>query len=109
MCQPLNSPDLNILDLGFLRAIQSLKYKEASKTIDDLVSGVEKAFNNFSVIKSDHIFLSLQLCMKSVLEEKGDNHYKIKHTSNDALRRRGRLPLQIRCDSQLVQNSLALL
>lgn len=42
MCQPPNSPDLNVLDLGFFRAIQSLKYKEASKTIDELVSGVGK-------------------------------------------------------------------
>ncbi|WCJ29059.1 hypothetical protein M5689_010721 [Euphorbia peplus] len=28
MCQPPNSPDLNILDLGFFNGIQSLQYKE---------------------------------------------------------------------------------
>ena len=29
MCQPTNSPDLNVLDLGFFSAIQSLQYKES--------------------------------------------------------------------------------
>ncbi|GAA0159416.1 hypothetical protein LIER_16193 [Lithospermum erythrorhizon] len=29
VCQPPNSPDLNILDLGFLNAIQSLQHKES--------------------------------------------------------------------------------
>ncbi|XP_039118935.1 uncharacterized protein LOC120255103 [Dioscorea cayenensis subsp. rotundata] len=31
MNQPANSPDLNVLDLGFLSAIQSLQYKESPK------------------------------------------------------------------------------
>lgn len=30
-CQPANSPDLNILDLGFFRAIDSLHHQEANK------------------------------------------------------------------------------
>ncbi|XP_074346321.1 uncharacterized protein LOC141685095 [Apium graveolens] len=79
MCQPNNSPDLNVLDLGFFRAIQSLKYKEASRTIDELIGGVQKAFETFSVTKSDYIFWTLQLCMRSVLEEKCGNKYKIIH------------------------------
>lgn len=36
MCQPANSPDLNILDLGFFSAIQSLQHKESPKTIVNL-------------------------------------------------------------------------
>ncbi|VFR02870.1 unnamed protein product [Cuscuta campestris] len=35
--QPPNSPDLNILDLGFFRAIQSLKEKYAPKNLAELV------------------------------------------------------------------------
>ncbi|WOG82535.1 hypothetical protein DCAR_0101700 [Daucus carota subsp. sativus] len=31
-CQPTNSPDLNVLDLDFFRAIDSLKYQEAPRT-----------------------------------------------------------------------------
>ena len=39
ICQPLNSPDFNILDLGFFRAIQ---YKKDAKTIKDLVPAVQQ-------------------------------------------------------------------
>ncbi|XP_028771268.1 uncharacterized protein LOC114728523 [Neltuma alba] len=38
MNQPPNSPDLNILDLGFFNGIQSLQYKETPKTTDDLIA-----------------------------------------------------------------------
>jgi hypothetical protein len=33
-CQPPNSPDCNVLDLGFFTAIQSLQWREASSNID---------------------------------------------------------------------------
>jgi hypothetical protein len=39
--QPPNSPDMNILDLGFFRAIQSIQYKHA-KTVEDLVPLVQQ-------------------------------------------------------------------
>ena len=44
MCQPPNSRDLNILDLGFFSAIQSLQHKACPKTIEDLVAVVEESF-----------------------------------------------------------------
>ncbi|GAA0172515.1 hypothetical protein LIER_26325 [Lithospermum erythrorhizon] len=37
ICQPPNSPDMNILDLGFFSAIQSLQHKESPRTVDELV------------------------------------------------------------------------
>ncbi|KAL6901930.1 hypothetical protein ACP4OV_004806 [Aristida adscensionis] len=36
-CQPPNSPDLNILDLGFFRAIQAIQYKKSAKQVQDLM------------------------------------------------------------------------
>ena len=39
ICQPPNSPDFNILDLGFFRAIQ---YKKNAKTMQDLVPAVQQ-------------------------------------------------------------------
>jgi hypothetical protein len=39
--QPPNSPDMNILDLGFFRAIQSIQYKKHGKTVEDLVPVVQ--------------------------------------------------------------------
>ncbi|KAJ0089003.1 hypothetical protein Patl1_32304 [Pistacia atlantica] len=56
MCQPANSPDLNVLDLGFFSAIQSLQYKDSPKTVDEVVNAVVKSFEAFSTVKSNHIF-----------------------------------------------------
>ena len=77
MCQPANSPDLNVLDLGFFNAIQSLQYKESLTTVDELVNVVVKSFENFPTVKSNHIFLTLQLCMIEIMKEKGSHKYKI--------------------------------
>ena len=35
-CQPPNSPDLNVLDLGYFNSIQALQHQNAPKTIDDV-------------------------------------------------------------------------
>lgn len=58
-CQPPNSPELNVLDLGFFNAIQSLYYKEAPRNINDLIKSVGKEFDSFSTKKSNYIFLTL--------------------------------------------------
>jgi hypothetical protein len=42
ICQPPNSPDFNILDLGFFRAIQAIQYKKEAKTIEALVLAVKE-------------------------------------------------------------------
>jgi hypothetical protein len=42
ICQPANSPDFNILDLGFFRAIQSIQYKKKANTIQDLILVVQE-------------------------------------------------------------------
>ncbi|KAL6861666.1 hypothetical protein ACP4OV_017366 [Aristida adscensionis] len=42
ICQPPNSPDFNILDLGFFRAIQAIQYKKSAKTIEALIPVVQQ-------------------------------------------------------------------
>lgn len=65
MCQPPNSPDLNILDLGFFRAIQSLRYKKAAKSVTELVSRVEEALEEFpSAMSIVHVRLCSHTCQK---------------------------------------------
>ena len=46
ICQPPNSPDFNILDLGFFRAIQAIQYKKDAKTIEALVPAVKEVICN---------------------------------------------------------------
>lgn len=85
MCQPANSPDLNVLDLGFFSAIQSLRYKVAPKTIDDLVVAVEDAYEAYSPKLLNRIFLTLQSCMLEVMKTQGSNRYKISHMNKERL------------------------
>jgi hypothetical protein len=61
ICQPPNSPDFNILDLGFFRAIQAIQYKKNAKTIEALVPAVQEVICS----NGSHMFqcsLSQQIC-----------------------------------------------
>jgi hypothetical protein len=40
--QPTNSPDFNILDLGFFRAIQAIQYKKNAKTLKDFIPAMHQ-------------------------------------------------------------------
>ncbi|KAK8485570.1 hypothetical protein V6N13_068205 [Hibiscus sabdariffa] len=57
--QPPNSPDLNVLDLGYFRAIQSLQHQESPTTIDELVKVVEKSFDELAPESLNNVFLFL--------------------------------------------------
>ncbi|XP_026458696.1 uncharacterized protein LOC113359240 [Papaver somniferum] len=56
--QPPNSPDFNVLDLGYFRAIQSLQYRYAPSTIDELVQVVQESFENLSSENLNYVFLT---------------------------------------------------
>ncbi|XP_074373603.1 uncharacterized protein LOC141713943 [Apium graveolens] len=104
-CQPPNSPDLNILDLGFFNAIQSLQWKEPAKTVNDLVSAVQKAYDMFPSKKANHIFLTLQQCMIEILKVRGSNSYKIPHMNKKSLEKNRKLPLQLQCNAKLIEDA----
>jgi hypothetical protein len=106
MCQPPNSPELNVLDLGFFSAIQSPQHKETPKTIDDLVAAVEKSFEIFPSDLGNKIFISLQTCMVEIMKTKGSNKFSVPHIKKDVMQRQGRLPVSIKCDSSLVEEVL---
>lgn len=105
-CQPPNSPDMNVLDLGFFRAIQSLQYQEAPTTIDELVSAVEKSFDELPSHDLNCIFLSLQACMIEVMKVNGGNDYKLPHIKKSQLVVDDILPLVLECGRDLVENAL---
>ena len=93
--QPPNSPDLNVLDLGFFHSIQSLQYKTRPKNIDDLIVKVEESFSRTPRQTLDNVFMSLQDCMIGTLERGGDNTYKLKHSSKNTKKNSPALPYRI--------------
>ncbi|KAL2893707.1 Transposable element Tc3 transposase [Bienertia sinuspersici] len=77
--QPAQSPDLNVLDLGFFRAIQSLKDRAAPTCVDELVKVVEDAYFDYCPKLTKYIFITLNHCMAEIMKVKGGNNYKIPH------------------------------
>ena len=43
------------------------------------------------------------------MKDKGGNNYKVPHMNKERLEREGDLPLQVRCDVDIVNQALALL
>ncbi|KAE8803060.1 hypothetical protein D1007_21081 [Hordeum vulgare] len=90
-CQPPNSPDLNILDLG---------------SIDDIVIKVEQAFEEYPAERSNMIFLTLQSCMVEVLKKLGGNRYKVPHMRKAVKERLGNLPITLQCATSIVKDAI---
>lgn len=101
-CQPANSPDMNVLGLGFFRAIDSIQHQEAPTTIEDFILAVENAFQTFPSEELNNVFLTLQSCMIEVMKNSGDNNYRIPHMNKQKLMRNGQLPNCIQFEPEVL-------
>ena len=89
--QAANSPDTNICDLGFFRAIQSHSLIVGSSE-GQLIESVQSAFASYPRQKLNHTWLTLQSCFNQIIEQEGGNDYKIPHMNKQGMERRGELP-----------------
>ncbi|KAF0701534.1 Aste57867_8015 [Aphanomyces stellatus] len=85
--QPPNSPDLNVLDLGFFASIQSLQYKTMSRTVDDVIRSTLAAFDALCCDKLECVFLTLQAVVGLILEHDGGNNFVLPHLNKASTRR----------------------
>ena len=104
--QPPQSPDLNVLDLGLFRTIQSIQYQSFPKTLDDLIDGVKEAYNEFDPIVNKYTWLTLQTCMVEILKNEGGNNYKIPHMGKRRLDEQGQLPNNIEVPDEVIANAV---
>ena len=86
--QSPNSPDTNILDLGFFRAIQSFN-DDCPANEEELIKSVEKAYGEYPLRKLNHVWLTLQSCLNMIIENDGGNDYKILHMEKNPWNRGG--------------------
>ena len=94
--QPAKSPDLNVLDLSFFRALQSHQWRSGfANNINQLVEQVQLAFETFEPRKLDFAFLTLQHCMDDILAIHGDNNYTIRHVGKERMLADGTLPVRV--------------
>lgn len=110
MCQPPNSPDCNVLDLGFFAALQALFQRSGMpKNIDDIVQKVEQAYQNYPPGFINRVFLTYQSCLQEIMRQKGGQHYPIPHMSKARMERLGGLPTTLPCSVGIVQEALEFL
>jgi hypothetical protein len=70
LTQPAQSPDTNILDLSFFRALQSAQWDHGfANEIDSLITHVIGAYNEISPQKIDFGFLTLHSYLDQILME----------------------------------------
>ncbi|KAF0707190.1 hypothetical protein AaE_013731 [Aphanomyces astaci] len=99
--QPAQSPDLNVLDLGYFNAIQSLQHQMATYTLDDLVVAVVKSFEELECTVLDKTFMTLQKVMECIFKMGGDNDFKLPHQKKHGLVKEGPLPTRLECDEDV--------
>ncbi|XP_074270954.1 uncharacterized protein LOC141594865 [Silene latifolia] len=107
--QPANSPDLNILDLGFFRSIQSLQDENPAKTVEELVKNVTQAYEDETFETLDNVWQSLQACMVEIMQKRGHNNYPLPHLAKAAQRRQGTLPRDLQVNEDLVKKCIQFL
>ncbi|ETW04714.1 hypothetical protein H310_03867 [Aphanomyces invadans] len=96
-CQPPNSPDLNVLDLGFFSSLQTLQHKLVSRSLDDVIHATLAAFELSGGHTLANVFLTLQAVMRVMLENNGGNTFRLPHLRKDSLRRVGALMPNVSC------------
>ena len=101
--QPPNSPDTNILDLGWFSSIQAMFQKKMPKTLPEIVEKVEQSLREYPHQKLNRIFLSHQACMREIIKHKGSIHYALPHLKKKALERQGLLPVRLKVDKEFVE------
>ena len=99
--QPPNSPDLNILDLGFFNSIQSLQDRTTPRTIDDLIAEVRTAFAAQKSQELGAVWTTLQSILQEIMLAKGDNNFKLPHLKKATAAGRGvSIPMELPCSQE---------
>ncbi|CAM9196216.1 unnamed protein product [Pylaiella littoralis] len=81
--QPSNSPDTNILDLGFFNSIQSLQDRTTPRTVDELIAEVKRVFHAQTPTILGKVWVSLQAILQEIILAGGDNTFKLPHVKKD--------------------------
>ncbi|XP_056691725.1 uncharacterized protein [Spinacia oleracea] len=103
--QPAQSPDMNILDLGFFRAIQSIQYKSFPDSVTSLIEAVENAYIALDPKAMNFTWMHLKYCMIEILQVQGGNNYKNPHKGKKKLERLGLLPTEIEVSEKLLEET----
>ena len=82
--QAANSPNINLLDLGFFRVIQSFN-DEVWKNEEELIQAVSTAYKSYPWNNINCTWLTLQCCFNHIIKNNRDNDYNVDHMSKKML------------------------
>ena len=103
LTQAPKSPDTNICDLSFFRALQLEQWRSGEEeTIDGLIAQVLAAFVRFDARKNDYGFITLQCCLDDILIRNGGNDYTIQHMGKERMRQEGILPVRVQASPSAI-------
>ena len=89
--QPAQSPDLNVLDLGFFRSLQSRVHSSSTNNMAELIDEVERMYWEYDAITMERVWQSLFNVYNSILQVGGGNEYKLPHLNKARAQRDGTL------------------
>jgi len=90
--QPANSPDLNVNDLGFFNALQSMCHCTTPSNELELVEMAEQTCQDHLCNKINRVWVTLQTAFNNVLDNFGGNQHKMTPMGKEKLEKQGRLP-----------------
>jgi hypothetical protein len=76
---------LNVLDLGYSSAIQALQQRQQQRTVDNLITVVDKSYQDLPSDTLGKIFGTLQKVMELVILNDSSNNFKLPHLGKDRL------------------------
>ena len=90
--QPAQSPDMNVLDLGFFNSLQSHQQERLASNVQEIINNVTAVYNAYPPEKLNDVFLTLQTVLEEVILKDGSNRFKIPHLGKEKLSNAGMLP-----------------
>ena len=89
--QPANSPDTNLLDLGFFHAVQSAN-DQVARGQGEIIKHVKQAYVCYLLQLINQTWLTFMSCLNMIIKDLGDNDYEIPHMNKAKMEQEGRLP-----------------
>ena len=99
--QPPQSPDLNVLDLGYFTSIQDLQKTKGCKNVDNLVGNVISSYEELAPSRLINIWVTFKLVMLEIIKVKGKNTYVLPHINKLSLEKEGIIRTEVVIDEDM--------
>ncbi|CAN0246078.1 unnamed protein product, partial [Laminaria digitata] len=77
--QPLQSPDLNVNDLGFFASLKSRVWRANANSVDELVKNIFNLYEEYGGDTLERVWQSLFKVYNQTLRKLGDNDFRVEH------------------------------